>query len=93
MTVDDSHESQEAVSQHMKTRKLKLNLGKTEIKLVRTALRRNLFNEPSSFSLSGAEIPISEKVPSLAVVIDSNLSLRNQIAEVKGTVVNLMSIS
>ena len=87
MTVEKSPESQEkltsiyeAVNQRMKARKLKLNSCKTEIIHVGTVYYKNLFNEP-----------VSEKVRSLGVVIDSNLTLRNQITAIKKeTVLNLM---
>ena len=74
MTVDSCESKEkltymyEAVSQWMKARKLKLNPGETEILLFGTTQRSNIFNEPSIFSLSDAEIPMSEKVSSLGVV-------------------------
>ena len=67
----------------MKARKLKLNLGKAEILVVGTAYWKNIFKEPFKFSLSAAESPVSEEVRSLGVVIDSNLTLRHQITEIR----------
>ena len=67
----------------MEERKLKLNPDKKEILVVGTAHRKDFFNESSSFSMSGAEVPVSEKVRNLGVLIDSNLTLRNELTEIK----------
>ena len=68
MTVDDFAKSQEnqahlfeACVHWTNVRKRKLYPCKTELVLFWTAHWRNLFNEPSSFTLSGAETRVSEK--------------------------------
>ena len=103
-TVNGTQEAQtkminvyESVSRWMRTRKLKLNPGKTEILLVAPNQRRDDFNQLDNIVLGGSEVRITDEVRSLGFIIDGGLSLRTQLKDVKrrvfGSIVNISRIS
>ena len=81
------------LQQWMDSRKLKLNVEKTEalnILTGRHTTRENL----SSLTMNGKEIKIEEKVRSLGVVLDNKLTLTQQISHTKKKAMfNLINIS
>ena len=83
-----------AVEQWMYKRKLKLNSGKTEIMLVGSQSRINLLSNFKDMTVGTSTVTLSEKVRSLGIIVDQNLTLKQQLKNTKRKAINnLMNIS
>jgi len=72
-----------AIESWMKSRKLKLNSGKTEIMLVGSSARLAIFSDFHEIKIGDSVVKLSNQVRSLGVIIDENLTLRQQINNTK----------
>ena len=83
-----------AINKWMIARTLKLSPAKIEILLLPGSSSHNSFNDISYFSLGGKQVKVSKDVLSFGVVLDSSLTLRNNLAGLRKKVtVNLINIS
>lgn len=88
------HEVYSEVGRWMQSRKLKLNSEKTEILLVGSHIEIGPLTSFREVMVSDTVIPFSEKVKSLGVIIDRDLSLKQNINNIKRKAIsNLNNIS
>ena len=72
----------------MKTRKLKLNIEKTECMFVGSIGNLKNFQALNSFKIGEFEVQVNKTVKNLSVILDSNLSLKEQIKMIKIRAIN-----
>ena len=72
----------------MKTRKLKLNIEKTECMFVGSIGNLKNFQALNSFKIGEFEVQVNKTVKNLGVILDSNLSLKEQIKMIKIRAIN-----
>ena len=83
-----------AVKNWMDSKNLKLNMDKTDIIIVGSDVKLRNFNEISSLRFLNSDISLSRKIRNLGVLIDSRLTLDDQIMSIKKKAIsNLRSIS
>ena len=83
-----------AVENWMYRRKLKLNSGKTEIMLVGSQTKVSLLSNFTEMTVGTSTVTLSQKVRSLGVIVDQNLTLKPQLNNTKRKAIyNLMNIS
>ena len=86
-----------AVQKWMERRKLKLNSSKTEIMIVGSQARLSNLNFGDKITFLNTDVSLSSKVRNLGVIMDSSLSLRDQLINVKrksiGNLINIAHIA
>ena len=83
-----------AVKQWMESKRLKLNMDKTEIIIIGSKMKLKDFEGISSLKLFDTDIEVSKRIKNLGVFIDSSLTLDDQIKSIKKkSIGNLKNIS
>ena len=81
----------------MHKKKLKLNASKTEVLLTGTPSNLIHYCNFTEVNIDGSAVKVSEKVRSLGVIFDKNISMTQQITEAKrkaiGNLINISRIS
>ena len=82
------------ISEWMNQRKLKLNMGKTDMMLIGSDSKLSNLNFGCNIDFGGLDIALSSTVRDLGVIFDKNLSLKNQILSAKSKAIcGLINIS
>ena len=82
-----------AVENWMKSRKLKLNSGKTEIMLIGSQHKIRLMSNFNEMTVGNSVVTLAEQVRSLGVILDQTRTLKQQLNNTKKKVVfNLINI-
>ena len=83
-----------AVENWMKSRKLKLNSGKTEIMLIGSPRKIRLMSNFKEMTVGNSVVTLADQVRSLGVILDQTLTLKKQLNNTKSKVIfNLINIS
>ena len=92
--IDKINNIRLSIEKWMNARKLKLNLAKTEIMAVGSNMMLSRFNFSDVIGFGNLELPLSSKLRNLGVIFDKNLSMHDQINNVKRkSIAGLISIA